>query len=279
VETLKSEQDRYGHTSVEAGKRANELWPENGKMHEQMEHTTHIKDASGQRSESESENTCESERRKEQEARRSSDTHPSATMYTPKEENVQGAQNPTTSNKPRDLDWNNDTDRIEDYVSPPLIKWTDAEVERTFTEEPFRSLDLSESDVGPSAIMQLKRLIIQYTCLFEPQSKPTVRGYKVNVDVIEGARPAVGKMYRQSHQNEKLLKQWIDQAVKKGLIEPSTSPWRAGVLCIPKNNGQSGLEGIQVVHSFVLLNKVLEPVSWPLPRIDDLLNDIAVQTI
>jgi hypothetical protein len=123
--------------------------------------------------------------------------------------------------------------------------------------------------------MQLKRLIIQYRCLFEPQSKPTVRGYEVNVDVIEGARPAVGKVYRQSHQNEKLLKQWIDQAVKNGLIEPSTSPWRAGVLCIPKNNGQSGLEGIRVVHSFVLLNKVLEPVSWPLPRIDDLLNDIA----
>jgi hypothetical protein len=82
-------------------------------------------------------------------------------------------------------------------------------------------------------------------------------------------------MYRQSHQNEKLLKQWIDQAVKKGLIEPSISPWRAGVLCIPKKKGQSGQEGIRVVHSFVLLNKVLEPVSWPLPRIDDLLNDIA----
>ena len=59
------------------------------------------------------------------------------------------------------------------------------------------------------------------------------------------------------------------------MIEKSTSPWRAGVLCIPKNNGKTGLKGIRVVHSFVKLNKVLKPISWPLPRIDNLLNDIA----
>jgi hypothetical protein len=188
------------------------------------------------------ESARESVSTEEQEARQSSDIHPSATIYTSKGTNVQGGQNPTLSKIPGDLKWNNDTDNIEDYVSPPLIKWTDEEVEQTFTEEPFKSLDLSKSDVDPAAVMQLKRLIIQYRCLFEPQSKPTVRGYEVNVDVVEGARPAVGKVYRQSHQNEKLLKQWIDQAVKNGLIEPSTSPWRAGVLCIPKNNGQTGLE-------------------------------------
>ena len=32
---------------------------------------------------------------------------------------------------------------------------------------------------------------------------------------------------------------------------------------------------MRVVHSFVKLNEVLEPVSWPLPRVDDLLNDLA----
>jgi hypothetical protein len=140
-------------------------------------------------------------------------------------------------------------------------------VEREFQKEPFKGLDLTEADISPAETLQLKRLIIQYRCLFEPQSKQTVRGYEVNIDVVEGARPAVGRVYRQSHQNEKLLKQWIDKATSDGLIELSTSPWRAGVLCIPKNNGQVGLEGIRIVHSFVLLNKVLEPVSWPLPRV------------
>ena len=85
----------------------------------------------------------------------------------------------------------------------------------------------------------------------------------------------MGRSYRQTHANDVLLKQWIDKALAEGIIEESTSRWRAGVLCIPKKNGQKGLAGIRVVHSFVKLNEVLEPVSWTLPRVDDLLADLA----
>ena len=172
--------------------------------------------------------------------------------------------------------WNNEGEDVDRYTSPPDILWTDQRVKEEFAKEPFSKLDLTESCIDSSSVLQLKRLILQYRCIFEPQKSKTVRGFEATVDVVPGSKPAVGRTYRQTHANDALLKQWIDKALEEGLIEESTSPWRAGVLCIPKNNGQEGLEGIRVVHSFVKLNEVLEPVSWPLPRVDDLLNDIAV---
>jgi hypothetical protein len=172
-------------------------------------------------------------------------------------------------------EWNNEGESVQDYTSPPLIDWSAERVNEEFLKEPFCKLDLTESCIGSAEILQLKRLIIQYRRLFEPQKTKTVRGFEATVDVIPGSKPAVGRTYRQTHANDAILKQWIGKAIEDGLIEESTSPWRAGVLCIPKNNGQTGLEDIRVVHSFVKLNKVLEPVSWPLPRVDDLLNDIA----
>ena len=260
---------------------------EEAEMRESMLHTTHTKDESVKESEFASRSTCEFVSREN--ARKSSDKHPSKSRphCTQKQEKVERmekiGQVQTHGQQgllPQDSDpvttqWDNSSEDIDRYTSPPKIRWSDAEVERVFLQEPFKGLDLEEAELDHAGRLQLKRLIIQYRCLFEPQEKATVRGYEVRVDVKPGAQPAVGRMYRQSHQNDKLLKQWIDKAVKDGLIEPSTSPWRAGVLCIPKNNGQQGLEGIRVVHSFVLLNKVLEPVSWPLPRVNDLLNDIA----
>ena len=144
-----------------------------------------------------------------------------------------------------------------------------------FKKKPFCELDLSGACVVSEDLMKLKRLIIQCRCLFEPQNVKTVRGFEARVAVLPGTQPAVGQTYRQTHANDILLKQWIDKAIDEGMIEESTSPWRAGVLCIPKNNGQDGLAGIRVVHSFVKLNKVLAPVSWPMPRVDDLLNDLA----
>ena len=53
--------------------------------------------------------------------------------------------------------------------------------------------------------MQLKRLIIQYRCLFEPQKTKTVRGFEATVEVEPGSKPAVGRTYRQTHANDALI--------------------------------------------------------------------------
>lgn len=129
-------------------------------------------------------------------------------------------------------------------------------------------MDLDYADLDGPERLQLQRLVLQYRCLFERQKKVVVQGFSVRVDIKPGAQPVQGRVYRQSFQQDKTLKVWLDKAKKEGLIEPSTSPWRAGVLCIPKNNGKEGLKGVRVVHSFVKLNEVLEPVSWPLFRVD-----------
>ena len=69
--------------------------------------------------------------------------------------------------------WNNEGDNVEDYTSPPVIDWTDQLVCEEFQKEPFCKLDLAKSCVNSDEVLQLKRLIIQYRCIFEPQRSKT----------------------------------------------------------------------------------------------------------
>lgn len=179
-------------------------------------------------------------------------------------------------NEPTWPTWDNSSDDIDQYTAPPKLDWSDEQVELVWGKSELRKeLDLTGAEITAEELLKLKRLILRYRCLFEPQKKHTIRGFEVRVDVEAGARPARGHVYRHSHQHNEILKEWIDKAMLQNLITPSTSPWRAGVLCVSKNNGKEGLAGTRIVHDFQEANKVLLPIAWPQPKISDMLNDLA----
>ena len=53
----------------------------------------------------------------------------------------------------------------------------------------------------------------------------------------------------------------LDDMVKEGIIHPSTSPWWAPAVYIPKNSGE-----IRICVDFVQLNKVTKKESYPVPQ-------------
>src|SRR5580765_5440115 len=65
------------------------------------------------------------------------------------------------------------------------------------------------------------------------------------------------------------LKGQLDNLTSKGFIRPSVSPWGAPVLLVKKKDGKSRL-----CVDFRQLNKVTIKNRYPLPRIDDLMDQL-----
>ena len=65
------------------------------------------------------------------------------------------------------------------------------------------------------------------------------------------------------------LKNQIEELLEKGFIRPSVSPWGAPVLFVKKKDGS-----MRLCIDYRELNKVTIKNKYPLPRIDDLLDQL-----
>ena len=61
----------------------------------------------------------------------------------------------------------------------------------------------------------------------------------------------------------------MEELVSKGIVRPSTSPWGAPVLFVKKNDGS-----LRLCIDYRELNKVTLRNQYPLPRIDDLFDQL-----
>ena len=67
----------------------------------------------------------------------------------------------------------------------------------------------------------------------------------------------------------KELKLQMEEMVNKLFVRPSTSPWEAPVLFVNKKNGS-----MRLCIDYRELNKVIIRNQYPLPRIDDLFDQL-----
>ena len=67
----------------------------------------------------------------------------------------------------------------------------------------------------------------------------------------------------------KEIKVQMEEMVNKGFVRPRTSPWGAPVLFVEKNDGS-----MQLCIDYRELNKVTIRNQYPLPRIDDLFDQL-----
>ena len=63
------------------------------------------------------------------------------------------------------------------------------------------------------------------------------------------------------------IKKTLSEYMDNGWIRPSTSPWGAPVIVIKKKTGE-----LRIVIDYRLLNKQTRVDSYPIPRIDELLD-------
>ena len=117
---------------------------------------------------------------------------------------------------------------------------------------------------------QVVRLKEEFPQVFEEatgvEQNPLVRH---PIRLQQGARPSYTKPYRFSESQKNEMREQVSVLLQKGWIRPSSSPWGAPVLLVPKKDGTW-----RVWVDFRNLNAVTVRDSSPLPRIDDLLHKV-----
>nr|GEY67386.1 retrotransposon protein, putative, Ty3-gypsy subclass [Tanacetum cinerariifolium] len=98
---------------------------------------------------------------------------------------------------------------------------------------------------------------------------PPVREVEFNIELIPGSKPISRAPYRMAPIELKELKDQLQELLERGFIRPSVSPWGAPVLFVKKKDGS-----MRLCVDYRELNKITIRNRYPLPRIDDLFDQL-----
>ena len=98
---------------------------------------------------------------------------------------------------------------------------------------------------------------------------PPQREIEVAIVVVPGATPASITPYQMAPVELKELKLQLQELLEKWFIRPSVSPWGAPVLFVKKKDGT-----LWLCIDYRQLNKLTIKNKYPLPRIDDLVDQL-----
>ncbi|GJS37014.1 hypothetical protein Tco_0535396 [Tanacetum coccineum] len=98
---------------------------------------------------------------------------------------------------------------------------------------------------------------------------PPARQVEFQIDLVPGAAPVVWAPYRLTPSEMKELVKQLQEISDKGFIRPNSSPWGAPVLFVKKKDGS-----FRMCIDYRELNKLMVKNHYPLPRIDDLFDQL-----
>ena len=98
---------------------------------------------------------------------------------------------------------------------------------------------------------------------------PPIREIEVSIETLPGVNPIAQSPYRMAPIELAELKIQLQELLDKGFIRPSNSPWGAPVLFVKKKDGT-----FRLCIDYRQLNKVTVKNKYPLPRIDDLFDQL-----
>ena len=150
-----------------------------------------------------------------------------------------------------------------DYLDCPAL---------TFPLVPLRPRNahcttLSPIDWEPSALPterteELQDLLKQNRDIFATDNDPlgvcNILEFRIETD---NSQPVRQRPYRVAPSQEKIIKEGIDELLKRGLIRESTSDYGAPVVMVPKKDGK-----LRFCVSYKKLNEQLKNPSWPMPH-------------
>ncbi|KAD3640042.1 hypothetical protein E3N88_29265 [Mikania micrantha] len=98
---------------------------------------------------------------------------------------------------------------------------------------------------------------------------PPPQQVEFRIDLVPGTAPIARAPYRLAPSEMHELSNQLQELLDKGFIRPSFSPWGAPVLFVKKNDGT-----FRMCIDYRELNKVTIKNRYPLPRIDDLFDQL-----
>ncbi|KAI3801952.1 hypothetical protein L1987_30071 [Smallanthus sonchifolius] len=98
---------------------------------------------------------------------------------------------------------------------------------------------------------------------------PPDQEIEFQIDLLPGAEPVAKAPYQLAPSEIKELMSQLEELTEKGFIRPSISPWGAPVLFVKKKDGS-----MHMCIDYRELNKRTVKNKYPLPRIDDLFDQL-----
>ena len=102
-----------------------------------------------------------------------------------------------------------------------------------------------------------------------PKELPPKRSSDFRIQLKEGAKPVTRAPYRMSSVELAELKKQLDDLIEHGFIVPSKSPYGAPILFVRKKDGTT-----RMCMDYRALNESTVKNSYPLPRVEDLLDQL-----
>jgi len=135
-------------------------------------------------------------------------------------------------------------------------------------------LDLNQVQIKPTLLEEdksrLLNLINEYSPLFVRNDNDLGRTSMVTHSIETGDHPPIRQQpYRTAQKQREIIEQKVKTMLEKGVIRQSQSPWSSPVVIVPKKTG-----GFRFCIDYRKLNSATKKDSYPLPRIDDILETL-----
>ena len=124
---------------------------------------------------------------------------------------------------------------------------------------------------------QLQKLCLEYADIFQLDDDPlsTTSIGRQKIHIKPGTVPVYKKPFRNPFHQRHLVREYVEKLKKQKIIEPSVSAWNAPLLLIPKKNkDEHGNRQYRVCIDYRGLNAVLEQDKYPLPNIQDMIDQL-----
>nr|GEU94982.1 hypothetical protein [Tanacetum cinerariifolium] len=115
-------------------------------------------------------------------------------------------------------------------------------------------------------------LVVNEFLDFFPEDLPGIspeRQVEFRIDLIPGATPIAKTAYHLAPSEMKEIMSQLQELLDKGFIRPGSSSWRAQILFVKKKDGS-----MRMCIDYRVLNKVTVKNVYPLPKIDDLFDQL-----
>ncbi|CAN1154462.1 Transposon Ty3-I Gag-Pol polyprotein [Linum perenne] len=130
---------------------------------------------------------------------------------------------------------------------------------------------LAHVTIAPETKLEDVHIVREFPEVFpeELPGLPPQREIEFDIEVVPGTAPISIPPYRMAPVELKELKEQLEELLDKGFIRPSVSPWGAPVLFVKKKDGS-----LRLCIDYRKLNKATVKNRYPLPRIDDLFDQL-----
>lgn len=141
------------------------------------------------------------------------------------------------------------------------------------SEDPSSTFDINAITMGQGEDKkEVQEILKEYADVFPdelPDGLPPERSHKFSIKLTDDAQPRRSGIYRLAEWELEELKTQLAGLIRKGFIQPSTSPWGSSVLFAAKKDG-----GWRMCIDYRALNKATIKNAYPLPRIDDIFDQL-----